>query len=260
MSELLGLLAIGSMIPIGILILVIYVAFRYRSKFIIVHEFSNENVNLPKVINKVPNEIIAKYAYSFTKTNQFFLTDSRIVFFYESILKGRYFTKYLSIESVKNTEIVYKNPYGWLIIAGINILVSIISGISSCSSKSSNSYFRDSGGLGGAIFGSIILTLVITGIFGLIWYYLKGYYLVFDNNRVSGLFCRSREGLVDVLKIFDYLKFNKTKQLPPELRPEPLSSKDITCKSCKSVITLDKNDLMSDTFICPICATVNSIK
>lgn len=258
MSELLGLFAIGSMIPFVVLILVIYAVFYVRMKFITVNEFSNENVNLPEVINKVPNETTVKYAYSFAKTNQFFLTNSRIVFFFESILRGRYYTKYFQIESVKNTEIVYKNPYVWLIVAGIHFLFGFISAISSCSTKSSNNYFRDSSNSNAnAAFVMILVTLVFTGIFCLVWYYLKGYYLIFDNSRVAGLFCRSREGLVDVLRKFDYLKLNKTKNLPPELKPVPTSSKDIICTSCKSVITLEKDDLISETFVCPICSTVN---
>lgn len=260
MTELVGLLAIGSLIPFIVPALVIYLVVHYRMRFLTVNDFSNENVDLPDVMNKVQNETTVNYAYSLTKSNQFYLTNSRIVFFFQSILRGKYYSKYFPIDSVKNTEIVFKNPYGWLIVGGINMLIGFIMASASCSTKSSNNYFRDSSSNAGAAFGILLLSLTFTGAFGLIWYYLKGFYLVFDNGRVSGLFCRSREGLEDILKRFDYFSLNKTKVIPSEFKNSLVITKDIACTSCKSVITLEKADLLSETFVCPICSTVNQTK
>lgn len=252
MTELFGLLAIGSLIPFLLPILVIYLVAHYRMRFLTVNDFSNENVDLPEVINKVKDETTVSYAYSLTKSNQFYLTNSRVVFFFQSILRGKYYTKYFPIDSVKNTEIVFKNPYGWLIVGALNLLFGFITSIAACSSK------RDSDV--GAGLGLFFLTLIFTGAFGLMWYYLKGFYLVFDNGRVSGLFCRSKEGLEGILKKIDYLSLNKTKIIPAEFKPEPIITKDIVCTSCKSVITLEKDDLMADTFVCPVCSTINQTK
>ena len=261
MNELISLLFLGSMLPFIILfVIVLYAVFHYRMRYLTVNDFSKDNINLPEVINKVPNEITSNYAFSLAKSNQFFLTNIRVIFFSQSILRGKYYTKYFPIDSVKNTEIVFKNPYGWLIVSGINFLSGFISAISSCSAKKSNSLFGDSAGSVGAAFILLLFTLMFSGLFGLLWYYLKGYYLIFDNNRITGLFCRSKEGLEDVLKNFDILKFNKIKYFSKDLKSDISSSKDIVCISCKSVITLDKDDLAFDTFTCPICSTINQNK
>lgn len=259
MAELFGLFAIGSLLPFLIPALIIYLVVHYRLKFLTVNDFSSENVELPKVINKVRNETTVSYAYSLAKSNQFFLTNTRIVFFFQSILRGKYYTKYFPIESIKNTEIVFKNPYGWLIVGAFNLLMGFITAVASCSTKGSDYYYRESSSNAGAAIAIFFLSLIFSGAFGLIWYYLKGYYLVFDNNRVSGLFCRSKEGLEEILKKFDSLKFKKTEAIPEELKVEPITSKDVICKSCKSIITLEKEDLTADTFVCPVCKTFNHI-
>jgi len=262
MLEALGsLLVLLSLLPY---VIIFYFIFRYRMKFFIVHEFSNENTKLPEVVNKIGNEVTIKYANSFTKSNQFYLTTSRIVFHCQSFLRGKYFTKYFETKSVKNVEIVYKNPYGWIIVAGLQVISGIIMAISSASSKSSKntfSYYQESSSSGaGAAFWIIFVSLLQSGIFVLIWYYLKGFYLAFDNGRLSGLFCRSREGLEDTLKRFDVLRFtNKTIAIPDTKNKTP-ESLDVICSSCKSVISLDTDDLKSSTFVCPICSTVNPTK
>ena len=34
---------------------------------------------------------------------------------------------------------------------------------------------------------------------------------------------------------------------------------DVTCLNCKTTLTLDKEDLESDTFVCPVCKTINPL-
>lgn len=263
LGAIVGLLSLTLMILPYVLIY--YLALRFRTKFFIVHEFSNENVKLPEVVNKVGNEITIKYANSFTKSNQFYMTSRRIIFHCQSLLKGKFFTKYFETNSVRNVEIIYKNPYGWLIVAGLEFLVWLIYVISavSHSSSSSNSYsfYTEKSSSMGA--GTAVLVLffafIESGLFVLIWHLLKGYYLMFDNGTISGLFCRSREGLEDTLKRFDIFKFSNKSADVPELKREVPQSRDIICRTCKSVISLDSDDLKSSSFICPICTTENAI-
>jgi hypothetical protein len=243
-------------------IIVIILGIKYRVKFFTVHEFSNDNVKLPEVVNKVGNEMTLKYANSFTKNNQFYLTTSRIIFHCQNLFKTKFFTRYFNINSVGNVEISYRNPYVLLIIAGIIVLIGIILGITTYAKSSSNTmYFqRNSDSGAGSAMLIIFIFLIMSGLFVLLWYYLKGYYLAFDNGKLSGLFCRSREGLEDTLKRFDILRFtNKTITIPGP-KNEVQESKDVICSSCKSVISLEAEDLKSSTFVCPICSTVNSIK
>lgn len=254
-----------SSIVISILpfLLIFYFALRYRMKFFIVHEFSNENVKLPEVVNKVGNEMTLKYACSFTKGNQFYLTTSRIIFHCQSLLREKFFTRYFETKSVGNIEVIYKNPYGWLIFAGLQVLLGIIfaSLAASKSSNSSNYFYKESSNSGaGSAFLIIFLTLIQSGFFVLLWYYLKGYYLAFDNGKISGLFCCSREGLEDTLKRFDILKFTNKTITIPGTQNNIQESKDVICSSCKSVISLEADDLKMSTFVCPICSTVNTIK
>jgi hypothetical protein len=256
----------ASSIPITILtfLIIYYFALRFRRKFFIVHEFSNDNVKLPEVVNKVGNEMTIKYASSFTKGNQIYLTTSRIIFHCQSLLRGKFFTRYFETKSVRNIEVIYKNPYGWLIIAGLNVLFGIIFASSSASKSSSNSnyFFKESSSSGGAgsAFLIIFLTLIQSGFFVLLWYYMKGFYLVFNNGTISGLFCRSKEGLEDILKRFDILRFTNRTITIPGTKNDVQESKDVICLSCKSVISLEAEDLKSNTFVCPICSTVNAIK
>ena len=244
------------------ILIIFYFALRFRLKFFIVHEFSNDNIKLPGVVNKMPNEVTLKYATNFTKSNQFYLTTTRIIFHIQSLLRGKIFTRYFETKSIRNVEIVYKNPYGWLIVGGINLLFGLISASTSAAHNSNSSNFfndRSSSTGSGIITLLIFLTLIESGLFVLIWYYLKGFYLMFDNGRISGLFCRTKDGLEDTLKRFDILKFTNKSFPAPEIKNVVPESKDIICKACKSVISLDSDDLKSSSFICPICTTENEI-
>lgn len=265
MLEAIGAVIFGIFYNLTFIILIVAIIFgiKYRIRFFTVHEFSNENVKLPEVVNRIGNEITIKYACSFTKNNQFYLTTSRIIFHCENIFKSKYFTRYFETKSVRNVEISYKNPYIWLIIAGLQVVLGIILAVISTPKSSENNgfFYKEKSNSGaGTAFLIIFLFLIQSGIFVLLWYYLKGYYLEFNNGIRTGLFCRSREGLEDTLKRFDVLRFtNKTIAIPDTKNKTP-ESLDVICSSCKSVISLDADDLKSSTFVCPICSTVNPTK
>jgi hypothetical protein len=229
---------------------VIYVIY-YRKKFITVDIFGETGSKLPGEIQSISTERILESARSLTYRTQFFLTNHRIIFFYQSLLGGKHLTRYFKINTVKNVGIVYKNPYGWLIYSGLNLILGISLAISAGNSKT---YYRDDGNTG-TVIAIIFATLIYAGLYVLLWYYLKGYYLAFDNNRVVGLFCRSSEGLQNILNNFDLLRFSETNSMS-SIQKE---TKDVTCSSCKSVITLESEDLKSETFVCPVCKTINSL-
>jgi predicted RNA-binding Zn-ribbon protein involved in translation (DUF1610 family) len=109
----------------------------------------------------------------------------------------------------------------------------------------------------GLLLFGLSIVIIQSGVFVLLWYYLRGYYLKFNNGSISGLFCRSREGLEDILRKFDLIKFNESNIINIENVDIVESTRDITCTSCKSVLSLESDDLKSDTFVCPICSTVN---
>jgi hypothetical protein len=257
-QTLIGLLGIG---PIMTLIptIIMIMAIRYRMKFFTVNEFSSVDEKLPEVINKAPDETTLEYACSFTKNNQFYLTNHRIIFFVQSILRGKYFTRYFQINSVKNVEITFKNPYGWLIIAAIHMLFAFIFSIASCLTKSNSRYSESSSNGEGAAVGIFFALSLGAGFYVMLWYYLKGFYLVFDNMRITGLFCRSKEGLEEVLRKFDFLKYGVLSPTNAISKADVPSFKDFVCNSCKSVLTLEADDLKFSTFTCPICSKVNPI-
>ncbi len=256
---------LGASLILGILMMFFLLSFfpyliytvYHRYKFFTVNIFETGNSELPSVLKNSDNENIIQYARNFTYKNQFFLTNLRFVFHVQSILMGKTFTKYFTINSVKNTEITYKNPYGWLIFAAVNLIVSIIFSISESSGSAfSNSRFNT---------GKFILlfssAVVQTGLFVLLWYYLKGFYLILDNGRIAGLFCRSSEGLEATVRKFDLLRLsNEIPDSDEILKKEESKSKDIVCSKCKSVITLEGDDLQKNSFHCPVCGNVNPVQ
>ena len=229
----------------------------HRDKFFTVNIFEAGNLALPSVLKKLDNENTIQYARNFTYKNQFFLTNLRFIFHVRSLLMGKTFTKYFNINSVKNTEITYKNPYGWLVYAAVNLIVSIYYSIS----ESNSSAFSNSGFNTGKFILLFSSAIVQTGLFVLLWYYLKGYYLILDNGRIAGLFCRSSEGLETTIRKFDLLRLSK--EIPDSneiLKREESKSKDIVCSKCNSVITLEGNDLQKNSFHCPVCGNVNPVQ
>lgn len=256
---------LGASLILGILMMFFILSFfpylfytiYHRYKFFTVNIFETGNLTLPSVLKKLDNENTIQYARNFTYKNQFFLTNLRFVFHVQSILMGKAFTKYFNISSVKNTEITYKNPYGWLVCAAINLIVSIFYSISESSGSAfSNSRFNTGKFI--LLFSSAVIQ---TGLFVLLWYYLKGFYLILDNGRITGLFCRSSEGLESIVRKFDLLRLSKEISYSNEiLNREESKSKDIVCSKCKSVITLEGDDLQKNSFHCPVCGNVNPVQ
>lgn len=237
------------LIQILITIYVIY-TIRYRKNFLTVNTF-DVKIEVPNIINLVSNEKILTNAVSISNTRKFFLSNKRSIFSWKTLLRGLQVTKYVNIKTIKNTKITFKNPYGFLLIAGVAFSYSVFNILSTHKSIS-----------------LVILSVMLNGLLVLLWYYLKGYYLILDNDKVSGLFCRSNEGLVNTLRQFDNLIYSEntlletgTQQIFDNTKSEKLLQKtnDIVCTQCKSVITLEGNELTKEFFICPICSTKNNI-
>ena len=237
----------------------LFYAIWYRKKFITVHEFEYSDKEYPNFIKRLDKEKVLNYARSFTYSNQFFLSNIRFVINYNSMLRGKTYTKYYTAKSVNNTEITYKNPYIWLIYAGIVLIYGIV--VSAKSSGTSRNFYREESNDAGLIILIILGFLVIAGLFVLLWYYTRGYYLSLDNGKVSGIFCRSSEGLENILKTFDKLKLsNDSFDSKDDFRKSiEQVSKDVTCSECKSVLTLEGDDLKSETYVCPVCKAINAV-
>ena len=45
----------------------------------------------------------------------------------------------------------------------------------------------------------------------------------------------------------------------PNVRLQDKIMKDVKCKTCNSVLTLEENDLKNTTYKCPVCSTINQI-
>lgn len=232
----------------------VFYAIYYRSKFITVDVFGETGSKFPGELKGISFENIIEHARSLTYRTQFYLTNLRIIFHYQSLLKGKHASKYFHISTVKNVGIVYKNPYGWLIYSGLNLIIGISLAISA--GGKTNIYRNESNT--GTVILIILATIIYCGLYVLLWYYLKGYYLIFDNNRIIGLFCRSSEGLENILHNFDILRFSD-KKIKNNLIENTTESKDVKCNDCGTVLTLEGEDLKSDTFICPVCKAINSI-
>jgi hypothetical protein len=233
----------------------------YRKKFITVHEFENSDVEFSEWIRKVSQERVIQFARSMTYSNKFYLTNNRIIFSYNSLLKGKTLCKYFPVKSVANVGIEYKNPYIFLAVAGIGVIVGILLSVIGIASSEKSYYSTQNDSSSATLF--IFLFLILAGIWVLLWFYVKGYYLIFDNGRIFGLFCRSKDGLINILKKFDILRFRNESELPHELPKQEskqiIRNKDVTCQDCKSVITLEEEDLKSDKFTCPVCGKDNII-
>lgn len=247
--------ALQILVTVFVIIYLIYTIY-FRKKFLTVHVFETAKSHLPGVLKVMPNENILQYARNFTYKNQFYLTNLRFVFFHESMLMGKSFTRYFEITSVRNVEIAYKNPYGWLIYSGITFIVGVTYAISSANK---NTFIKDDFNTG--IFLLLLLSSIIyCGLYVLLWYYLKGYYLILDNGKTTGLFCRSSEGLESVVRKFDLLKLSSGEDVKSEfILKEEIVSRDFTCNKCKSVITLEGDDLEKVSFNCPVCGNVNPV-
>lgn len=248
------------MIQIPIVLYVVYTVY-FRHKFLTVNNF-NVKLELPSLLELTENEVVLTNAVSITRERKFFLTNKRFIFFSESLLRGKHFTKYVNIKTIKNTMISFKNPYGFLIVGGFSFIFSIVNLL-----KNSSSTFKsnDNSGM------SFIILILLHSLIVLLWYYLKGYYLILDNNRVTGLFCRSNEGLESILKNFDLLTysdgknvqvstFNNVESSDVKFIANENESKDVICGKCQSVISLDDEEISKGFFLCPICSEKNELE
>lgn len=211
-------------------ILVIYL-FSKRHSSIHVQVVESNDSNMPEIINRQKDEKVLTSARNLTTKNNFFLTNKRLIFFYQSLFNGKDFTRYFTLKSVTTIDIVYKNPYGWLILAGLNLFAGY-------SLANAESEFKD---------GLFIASLIISLLYVLLWYYVKGYYLEFYNGKRSSLFSQEKAGLISISKSFENFNNNDERFVYKS------ETKDIICSNCKSEITLEGEELKAEEISCPVC-------
>ena len=112
---------------------------------------------------------------------------------------------------------------------------------------------------------SALIVIVLILLACVIFFFIKVIEFVFRAVNLYREMIKREDRIISILsEIRDSIHpINKGKSIGERVKSSESSSgsiqKDFICKKCKSILTLDENDMRITTFECPICGTLNSI-
>ncbi len=277
MGEIIGLIAL---IFLQFLLPFILVWMWYDYHAFRIHNFhSNPNVHLPSLVTETKNEQVSMYCDSISGRSKLYLTNKRLVLFKRSLLGTSHRFEYFKSNEVKIVGISFKNPYYYLIIAGIFSLMVFLK-------LSDNSGNRTSSFLSPSSTSTIITYIILAVAFTGLYFFFKGFSLKLKNLRATYYVqSRSNKGLRILMALLDDMnlhdkpigvKLDGIEEIDnfggrfgdpdnPLMTSKPaetytaatVKTKDVICGNCKSVIELDENDLAESSYTCPVCSHKN---